>query len=435
MADHTAGNTTANAFAVSGKLVSHLKEAIKAKKQNDFAGIDADKLKLWKVTIPGDQDDQLWNLSLEDSEELLAIRKISKYFPDSPAEEHIHVIVSLSETTATSSREKELLDRIALLEASLNKSVAFDVVVSPKRTKSFKWIVNTEHATLDDLKEHIHLREMLQLFVSKNNLKFTVFIETPSKAFSDWTFSSVCQLYGLDGETEDPTMAVFPVFSCGNVKPSQESLEGLMAELKSRLDNTPINLLSIEATKSIYVYSYLLAGVNNFKGKFEIRPQKNMNGHGPLDFAIDLRRTAKTVGVTEVKKDDFVKGVAQCAVQLESSLSNRKRKANEMEENQIVGKVFGIVTDAKKFYFMECSLDNQDRPSFKLSEPVVVVYNDDNMENMVGKVLSHIVWLLEEAQKPDSAFDVKERVFIFACINKNFLGKKNRDKFVTIRPA
>ena len=121
-----------------------------------------------------------------------------------------------------------------------------------------------------------------------------------------------------------------------------------MTELKSRLDNTPINLLSIEATKSIYVYSYLLAGANNFKGKFEILPQKNIsgpNGHGPLDFAVDLRWTAKTVGVTEVKKDDFVKGIAQYAIQLESSLSNRKRKANEVEEDRMVGKV--IVTDAE----------------------------------------------------------------------------------------
>jgi hypothetical protein len=62
------GNTTANAFAVdidSGKLVSHLKDAIKAKKQNDFAGVDADKLKLWKVQIPGDHDDQLRKLILQ----------------------------------------------------------------------------------------------------------------------------------------------------------------------------------------------------------------------------------------------------------------------------------------------------------------------------------------------------------------------------------
>src|SRR5688572_20934271 len=92
------GNKTANAFAVdidSGKLVSHLKDAIKAKKSPEFDNFPADKLKLWKVTIPGDQDDQLRNLIFQDSDELLAIRKISKYFPDSPPEEHIHVIVKL----------------------------------------------------------------------------------------------------------------------------------------------------------------------------------------------------------------------------------------------------------------------------------------------------------------------------------------------------
>jgi hypothetical protein len=123
-----------------------------------------------------------------------------------------------------------------------------------------------------------------------------------------------------------------------------------MAELKSCLDNTPITLLSIKIMKSLYIYSYLLAGANNFRGKFEIRPQKVIsgpNGHRSLDVAIDLCKTAKMVGITEVKKDDFVKGVAQCAVQLESSLSNRKRKANEIEEEQVFGRVFGIVTDAE----------------------------------------------------------------------------------------
>ena len=34
-------------------------------------------------------------------------------------------------------------------------------------------------------------------FVSKNNFKLIVVIETPSKAFSDWSFPKVCQLYGL----------------------------------------------------------------------------------------------------------------------------------------------------------------------------------------------------------------------------------------------
>jgi hypothetical protein len=62
-------------------------------KQNDFAGIDVDKLKLWKVEIPDDHDDQLRNLSLQDKDELLATKKISRYFPVTPLKEHIHVII------------------------------------------------------------------------------------------------------------------------------------------------------------------------------------------------------------------------------------------------------------------------------------------------------------------------------------------------------
>src|SRR5436853_7630883 len=92
------GNTLTNAFSVKisrDEPISELKDAIKAKKAPEFDNFPADKLKLWKVTIPGDQDDQLRNLILQDGDELLAIRKISKYFPDLPPEEHIHVIVTL----------------------------------------------------------------------------------------------------------------------------------------------------------------------------------------------------------------------------------------------------------------------------------------------------------------------------------------------------
>jgi len=119
------GNTLANAFPVDidkDQLVGHLKKVIKAEQPQTFANVDAKDLKLWKVTIPGDHDDQLRNLILQDSDELLAIRKISKYFPDSPPEEHIHVIVSPPEATTASSREQELLDRIASLEALLKKT-------------------------------------------------------------------------------------------------------------------------------------------------------------------------------------------------------------------------------------------------------------------------------------------------------------------------
>ena len=51
-----------------------------------------------------------------------------------------------------------------------------------------------EHSVLNDSGKYFphndqDLLEMLRIFISKNNLKFTVFIEKPSKAFSDWIFS------------------------------------------------------------------------------------------------------------------------------------------------------------------------------------------------------------------------------------------------------
>jgi hypothetical protein len=116
------GNTTANAFAVDidgEKLVKHLKETIKAKKHKTFHGIEADKLKLWKMEIPDDCDDQLRNLTLQGQPELLATKKISKYFPDLPAEKCIHVIVKLPVSVATLSREH----RITLLKETLNKFI------------------------------------------------------------------------------------------------------------------------------------------------------------------------------------------------------------------------------------------------------------------------------------------------------------------------
>ena len=120
------GNTLANAFPVDidkDQLVGHLKKVIKAEKQNDFTSIDADKLKLWKVTIPDDQDDLLSNLTLNDGNELLATREIGDYWTEKPPKRNIHVIISPPETTATSSREQELLEEVASLRALINKSV------------------------------------------------------------------------------------------------------------------------------------------------------------------------------------------------------------------------------------------------------------------------------------------------------------------------
>ncbi|PKC02488.1 hypothetical protein RhiirA5_380939 [Rhizophagus irregularis] len=281
----------------------------------------------------------------------------------------------------------------------------FNIIVNPKRTKASKWIANIEQVTLKDLKEFIfalyqspelqkdvatlafscndekyspksdlEFQNMLQLFVSKNSLKFTVFIET-SLSFSSWTFPRVCWLYKLS-EDSDPSLSVFSLFNCGfidlNDEKSQVIIKHLMTDLNFRFKAIPIGN---EASKSQYVCSYLVAIANLFEDKFKIYPEKNvsgLNGHGPVDFALIQVQTSRIIGITEVKDKDFQQDVAQNAVQCESALSSSKKK---------------------------CSLDNERKPKFKLSKPVVIIYGDEDMENRVKKVLGHIAWLLEEAQK------------------------------------
>src|SRR5438128_1897988 len=85
----------------------------------------------------------------------------------------------------------------------------------------------------------------VQLLVSKNSFKFTVFIETLSKAFNNWTFLKVCQLYNLSKDP-NPDVSVFSTFFCGCSDRKNEKfqtfLDKLMVELKTCLTTTLINL-------------------------------------------------------------------------------------------------------------------------------------------------------------------------------------------------
>ncbi|PKK59711.1 hypothetical protein RhiirC2_719628 [Rhizophagus irregularis] len=120
-------------------------------------------------------------------------------------------------------------------------------------------------------------------------------------------FPKVCQLYGL-GETDDLSLLVFLPFIC--------ECEDLKDDSSRRPISSPIN--GNEASKLQYISSYLVAGVNLYEGKFELRPEKSITA----PFAMDLFQTAKAVGVIEVEDEDILKGITQNAIQLESALSN-----------------------------------------------------------------------------------------------------------------
>ncbi|KAF9395528.1 hypothetical protein BGZ94_006552, partial [Podila epigama] len=94
------GEATSNAFPVkieSTETIGGLKELIKTKKSNDFQDVDADKLTLWHVSIPDDDDDDipivLNNVITKDQKKLKATRELSDVWSHKPPKDTIHVIV------------------------------------------------------------------------------------------------------------------------------------------------------------------------------------------------------------------------------------------------------------------------------------------------------------------------------------------------------
>jgi hypothetical protein len=80
----------------SSLTVGHLKDAIKAKKANDFANIDADRLRLWKVEIQVGND-VIQGQALEDDSQLPPTDYLDEHWTDTPLRKHIHVIIKLPE--------------------------------------------------------------------------------------------------------------------------------------------------------------------------------------------------------------------------------------------------------------------------------------------------------------------------------------------------
>ncbi|PKK72782.1 hypothetical protein RhiirC2_776789 [Rhizophagus irregularis] len=127
------GNTIANAFSVKisrGKPVSELNDAIKAKKAPEFDNFTTESSSYGK-----------------------------DYWTEKPPKRNIHVEPLVS--NATSSEVLELREQLASLRDYLISLsmvplfLHFNVIVSPKRMKGFKWTVDIEDATLEDLKEYI----------------------------------------------------------------------------------------------------------------------------------------------------------------------------------------------------------------------------------------------------------------------------------------
>ncbi|KAF9403401.1 hypothetical protein BGZ94_004624 [Podila epigama] len=362
----------------------------------------------------------------------------------------------------------EMLMEIEDLRGGKN-TITLNIVVRPSRTESFPWTTDTETTTINKLERAIyavypdkedgeavlaiihprgisegteypsddaHFRDIIQLYRRTSVRTLTVALETPTKKYTDFTLKEVNSLYEISN-MEAPTMSDLPPFTGISTEPLEstehkESLRRLLDELDSRIRAIPSDTFANEATCSAYVCSFLTQAVLIFNGELTLapeRPLRGRHGHGKVDYAIEAVAkdgSRHVLGVTEVKHEDYRKGLAQNLVQLESSLTVRKRKRGcddngddeREEDNSVPMRAYGIVTDASFWFFVECTInpsqDSGDRPTFRISRlNDIVNYNKSTWRAEAESVLGQIVWLMRKmhSEIPGRELQHKEQKF------------------------
>ncbi|KAG0222430.1 hypothetical protein BGW42_006607 [Actinomortierella wolfii] len=451
------GEATSNAFPVdieSNKTFAHLKELIKAKKAPRFDNIAADELTLWSVSIPASDDDDnarilLDDVSKKDKKKLSPLTSLSKVFTTELPEETIHIIVrrpslplsdALNPEIAVLRKQPSELEEFKAEVTSSSINVGF--IVKPEKRVVFSWQTIVETATLDDLRKEISEvypqyahDEYLQIFVyggqpkperirddddlrrilrvARTTMKprLTISLETPSKSFADWTFKEVCEEYNLSVASEPEVQALRPFTDIQSLPIDTDvqkaTQELLIQEVEARVD--VLSLFSAnEATHSMVVASFLVAATRLYKDDLYLRSQRHLSGrrgNGPVDFSVHPVKTHDfTLGVTEVKKDDFRKGIAQNIVQLESALTEKKRKR---EKNDVDGdeeppskqRAYGIVTDSKEWAFVECTMDEDEVVSIRMSRLEESLNFLGKWQDDARKIFAKIAWLWSQMVK------------------------------------
>lgn len=336
--------------------------------------------------------------------------------------------------------------------------VVLNVILRPNRSECFSWTTDVETTSIKELERAIYdeypdreddeavlaiihargtpqhkgggterpsddtrFRNIIKQYWKTNTRTITVALETPTKKYTDFTLKEVNSLYKISN-MEAPTMSDLPPFTGISTEPlvsnlHKESLRRLLDELDCRIRAIPSDTLANEATCSAYVCSFLTQAVLLFNGDLTLAPERKLrgrHGHGKVDYAIEALAkdgTRHVLGVTEVKHEDYRKALAQNLVQLESSLTVRKRKRNEedsddeeQEDNSSVpARAYGIVTDASYWFFVECSIDQSqesssgDRPKFRISRlDDIVNYSKGTWKAEAESVLGQIIWLMRK---------------------------------------
>ncbi|GBC10285.1 hypothetical protein RclHR1_00950022 [Rhizophagus clarus] len=379
-------NPYENVFEVdidNNKTVNRLKDAIKENQKPFFDNIAPKELKLWKVDISLKEENKKLelvntkiNVNIKEDlggEELPPLSKISKYFPSQPADEHIHIIVQRPVETKevhctatyghksanfqwTVSREMVLLESFKKLceyftfpDRTENEHIVIGYVIGgaglKRKISTGKMRRNSDlssqSATVEsDTVEILTERKVIQ-FSTDENLTSII-----------WTTNPKVDLE-IVVDTFNLCMAVFVVqqpFSSYTF-PKMKAVFSLKADDYNGLSlfdggvkDTP---KEIRTTRCEFISHIIYSVASIFDGEVKVYPQYEISGShgkGPVDWVIKVGNTIITV--TEAKKEDINQGIAQNAVQLQTSIQRNPKKRSYDTAGLHEDVMYGIVSTA-----------------------------------------------------------------------------------------
>lgn len=219
------------------------------------------------------------------------------------------------------------------------------------------------------------LRSCLQQAKENDWKNLTISLDSPAKSFSTYTWNEMMEQYGVGGGPEFlPPFDIQP--RAMNVD-EKIALDEIVKECSRRNQAYIFGPSSSEFTRNTIVDAFMVGAMQSFKADMFLAQQQQMRGrrgHGPVDFAVmDRIHQTQVLGVTEVKKGDHVQGLAQNMVQLDVAVQQKKKRLegadDDCGERPIRRlKSYGIVSDAFKWTFVECTLEEDDTLTYKAKE-------------------------------------------------------------------
>ena len=167
-------------------------------------------------------------------------------------------------------------------------------------------------------------------------------------------------LFGLKADDYNE----LPTFD-GGVKETPEEIRNQVIGEFLRLHKTSQHITSAnEATRCEYISRIIYGVASIYGGEIKVYPQYEISGShgkGPVDWAIKIRNIIITI--TEVKKEDINQGIAQNAIQLQTSIQRNPKKRTYDTAGLQEDVMYGIVSTAVDWVIIKLVSSSSDNIS------------------------------------------------------------------------